>query len=213
MKLLDLIFPKRCVNCKKAGQYLCDICFSYLSLDVKSLCLVCGNLSYYGFTHKKCKSKYSIDASISAISYNKIAKKLIHSFKDKPYLSDLGGFLSDLFTESVIQNEAFNKLIARGEWLLVPIPLSSKELRKRGYNQSEIMAKALSKKLGIKTLNILNKKDEFGLNLNIQNKLLKEIKIFLVDDVVTTGATLKEAARFLKKSGVKQVCGLTLARG
>lgn len=213
MNLLDLIFPKRCVNCKKAEEYLCDSCFSFLSFDVKTSCLICGKSSNSGLSHKKCEGKYSIEGSISAISYNKIAKKLIHNFKEKPYLSDLESFLAELFTESIIQNEDFNKLIVKGEWLLVPIPLSSKELRKRGYNQSEILAKALTKKLGIKTLNILNKKDEFEIRSNIQKNLLEKVNIFLVDDVVTTGKTLKEAARLLKKFGVKQVFGLTLARG
>lgn len=213
MNLLDLIFPKRCLNCKKAGEYLCDSCFSFLSFEVKTSCLICGKFSNSGLSHKKCKGKYSIEGSISAISYNKIAKKLIHNFKEKPYLSDLESFLAELFTESIIQNEDFNKLIVKGEWLLVPIPLSSKELRKRGYNQSEILAKALTKKLGIKTLDILNKKDEFEIRSNIQKNLLEKVNIFLVDDVVTTGKTLKEAALILKKLGVNQVFGLTLARG
>jgi competence protein ComFC len=215
MKLLDLIFPKRCVNCRKSGEYICDNCFSYLSFDVKNLCLVCIQPSYNGITHQKCKNKYSIDGIISAISYNKIAKKLIYSFKHKPYISDLGGFLSELFTESIIQNEEFNKSIASDKWLLVPIPLSSSELRKRGYNQSQILAKALSEKLNIKVLDVLKKKDstgQFVFELRNQEKILNE-NIFLVDDIVTTGKTLKDAARLLKMSGVKQVFGLTLARG
>src|SRR3989304_1245485 len=102
MNLLDILFPKRCVNCKKAGDYVCQNCFIYISFDTKSLCLICNSL-----THPVCKRKYSIDGCFSAISYNKIAKKLISNFKYKPYLTDLKIFLSELFVESIIQNENF----------------------------------------------------------------------------------------------------------
>lgn len=226
MNLLDLIFPKRCVNCAKSGEYVCANCFSYISFDVKKLCLVCDKPTYNSLTHPKCRNKFTIDGCFSAISYNKIAKKLVYGFKYKPYLSDLKSFLSELFVESIIQNEQFMKLVESLEFVFVPIPLSSLKLRKRGYNQAEILAKALSKKLKIPTQNLLKRtketKSQFALKkeereANIKgafslNSELKSVNIFLVDDVVTTGATLKEAANVLKRAGAKQVFGLTLAR-
>lgn len=229
MNLLDYVFPKRCVVCKKAGSYLCENCFINLSFDVSNLCLVCNKPSYNSFTHPKCKSKYSIDGCFASLVFNKTAQKLIYNFKYKPFLTDVKESLGNLFYESIIQNENFNKLMADGEWLMVPIPLSNAKLKKRGYNQSEILAKELSNKFGFPVKNLLKKvkdtntqvgksnterklniKNAFEL-LNLKSSILGQ-NIFLVDDVVTTGSTLKEAANILKRNGVKRVIGLALAR-
>lgn len=229
MGLLDLVFPKKCVNCGKIGEYVCENCFSYLSFEAKTLCLVCSNQSFNGLTHLICKKKYTINGCFSAIAYNKIAKKLISSFKSNPYLSDLKKFLSDLFIESVIQNESFIKQIEIGQWIFVPIPLYSSKLKKRGYNQSEILAKMLAKSFKFPCINILEKtkdtknqsklprverqenlKNAFKIIKN--NPSIKNRNIFLVDDIVTTGSTLKEAAKILKKAGANKVFGLTLAK-
>ena len=197
--ILDYIFPKRCINCKTLGDYICSNCFSFLSFDTNSLCLICNKQSLNGFTHKKCRKKYTIDGCFSAVKYNYIARKLIYNFKNKPYLLDLQNFLSELFYESLIQNEEFMKLIQKDKWVFVPIALPSKMHRKRGYNQAEILAKTLSQKFKIKVLNI--------------NKIDKDVSnIFLVDDVVKTGLTLRKAAEIVKRNGVKKVFGLSFAR-
>ncbi len=137
--------------------------------------------------------------------------------------------LVDLFYESLIQNENFIKLIANSRWLMVPIPLFSSKLRKRGYNQAEILAKELSKKFNLPFQNILKRardtKSQFKLSkkdreANIKGAFkmengewkMKNTSILLVDDVVTTGSTLLEAANILKRNGAKRVIGLTLAR-
>ena len=157
MEVLDFIFPKRCVICKKGGGYLCEKCFSYLSFDAKSLCLSCDKPSYNGLTHPICRKKYTIDGCFSALSYNRTAKKLIYSFKYKPYLVDLKVFISELFYESVIQKEEFMKLLNSSKWIIVPVPLSSGKLRKRGYNQAEILAKKLAEKFDLEEKNLLKK--------------------------------------------------------
>lgn len=229
MGLFDFIFPKRCVCCKKLDSYLCENCFTFLSFDAKSLCLVCNKPSVNGLTHPKCKKKYSIDGCFSAISANKTAQKLIYTFKHKPYLSDLKQVLTELFYESIIQNENFIKQIVSGEWMMVPIPLSKAKLRKRGYNQSKILANELAKKFNIPVADVLGRnrdtKTQTGLSriekrLNVRNvfeitshNFLINKNIFLIDDVVTTGATLSGAAKLLKKNGAKKVIGLTLVRG
>ena len=229
MEILDFIFPKRCINCKKQGSYLCQNCFIYLSFDVKNLCLMCDRPTFNNLTHPKCKKKYSIDGCFSALTYNKTTQKLIYNFKYKPYLKDLTTVLIDLFYESIIQNENFNQELKKEEWLLVPVPLLTAKLKKRGYNQSEILVKELAKKLNLPFENILKRtrgtKSQVGMTnvqrkenvrgifeiLNPKPKILNQ-NIFLVDDIVTTGSTLKEAANVLKKSGAKRVIGLTLVR-
>ncbi|PIR79815.1 MAG: hypothetical protein COU25_03550 [Candidatus Levybacteria bacterium CG10_big_fil_rev_8_21_14_0_10_35_13] len=229
MSLLDLVFPKRCVNCKKAGDYVCQNCFIYISFDVKPLCLICDRPSFNNLTHPVCRKKYSIDGCFSAIAYNKIAQKLIYNFKYKPYLTDLKTFLSELFVESIIQNENFVKVLEKENFMFTPIPLYQSKLRKRGYNQSEILCKELSESFKLPYQNLLKRvkdtKNQFKLKRedreeNVKNAFQLDTKrytlnaknIFLVDDIVTTGSTLKEAAKILKRNGANKVFGLTLAR-
>lgn len=235
MKLLDFIFPKYCVNCKKFGDFLCPNCFSRLSFDTKNICLSCGNPSYDGLTHPRCRGRYRIDGSFTGIVFNPVSKKLIYQFKYKPYLSSLSSFLSDLLYESLIQNEEFNRILSmsKDDIVLVPIPLSSKRYRKRGYNQAEILAKGLGEKFGFEVVNGLiriketrsqvgltkkerreNVRGAFTLNSKfiIHNSELKNANIFLVDDVLTTGSTFSEASSILKRNGANKVWAIAFAR-
>jgi ComF family protein len=113
--------------------------------------------------------------------------------------------------------------------VLVPVPLHSKRLRERGYNQSFLLAKELSNLTGLpvndtclernvynvpqaKTRNV----EERRLNVigifTCKNEDLRDKKVLLIDDVTTSGATLNACASALKIAGAMSVCGLTLAR-
>src|SRR5689334_5783131 len=140
VSLLDLLFPKKCVSCGKLGEYLCTNCFAKLAFDTDSICVVCDKPCIDTFTHPICKSKYAIDGAFCGYSYSGSMKKLVYAFKYKPYLSDLGEFLSNLLYESLIQQEHFMSVM-QGQILFSSIPLSSKKLRTRGYNQAEILAR------------------------------------------------------------------------
>lgn len=228
MGFLDFLFPKYCVNCRGIGDYICSNCFSFISFDVEMICLVCNRGSIDGLTHPRCQTKYAIDGAFCGVSYKGIVKKLIYNFKYKPYLADLKKSLVELFYESIIQQEIFQNALGFSP-ILVPIPLSKKRLRQRGYNHSALLAEGLSKSLNLNLVEALQRtketKSQFGLNLKDRKKNLKDAftilpnipitqhpNIFLVDDILTTGSTLLEAAKILKKNGVKKVWGLTLAR-
>jgi competence protein ComFC len=228
--ILDLFFPKYCVNCKKIGDFLCSDCFAFLSFDVSYICLVCNRASVNGLTHPGCSGRYTIDGAFSSISYNGVAKKLIYVFKYKPYVSGLRNFLIDLFYEGVIQNELVIKILESYP-LFIPIPLHGSKIKKRGYNQSLLLAKGLGDKVGLEVkdvmLRIKKTKSQYGLKRkkrieNISNAfelkyrkedLIKGKIVFLIDDVLTSGSTLLEAGNVLKRKGAKKVFGLTLARG
>lgn len=232
MSILDFLFPKKCVSCKKAGEYICTDCFTYLSFNDSSICLVCNKPAINGLTHPGCQTRYSIDGSFSSIIYNPIAKKLIYNFKYKPYLSDLRSLLSELFYEGIIQNETLARTIQQLNHktiVLVPIPLHSSKLKKRGYNQAEILAKGLSERLGIPCSDVLirnkNTKTQFKLDrkeraenmhgafaVRSNISISKYPNILLVDDILTSGSTLLECSNVLKRAGAKKVFGLTLAR-
>ena len=136
----------------------------------------------------------------------------------------------DLFYEGLIQKEDFERVFQK-DALLVPIPLYKAKLNQRGYNQAAFLAKGLGEKFSLPVADMLERvratKSQISLDRkdrieNIKGAFrLKSSKegifqgktIFLVDDVLTSGATLSEAARTLKRSGAGKVYGLTLAHG
>lgn len=198
------------------------------------ICLVCNKGSFDGLTHPRCRTKYSIEGAFSALNYKGVVKKLIYNFKYKPYLSDLKDSLVELFYESIIQNEIFQKALnypPAGRPILVPIPLHRERLKARGYNHAKLLAEGLSKKLNLPLIEVLqrrkNTKSQFGLKLKDRKENIRDAfviaptilirqmvdhNILLVDDILTTGSTLLEAANVLKRFGVKKAWGLTLAR-
>ena len=137
--------------------------------------------------------------------------------------------LGDILYEELIQNELFMKILSTRP-IIVPIPLSSAKLRKRGYNQSEILAKNLAKRFKLPVENLLKRvketKPQYGLKKEERKKNMEgafgikrngsRIKcgmtVLLLDDIVTTGSTLLEAAKILKQNGFEKVWGVTLAQ-
>lgn len=235
MGILDFIFPKHCVSCKKLGDYICADCFSTISFNPYEICLVCNRGSIDGLTHPFCKTRYSIDGAFTSISYKGIVKRLIYQFKYKPFVADLQTILVGLFYEGLIQKELFFRTIEQlnnEAIVLVPIPLYKSKLRKRGYNQAQLLAKGLSKKLNISMIDMLvrvkNTSSQVGLDREKRRTNVSgafsvipasgssasagEANIFLIDDVLTTGSTLLEAANALKRKGAKKVWGIALAR-
>ncbi|HEX7041699.1 MAG TPA: ComF family protein [Patescibacteria group bacterium] len=230
MGILDIFFPKKCVSCRKMGEYLCAACFAQISFETPSKCLICDMPCIDSRTHPKCHGLYTIDGYVASVAYKRVMKKMLYQFKYQPFLVDLKTTLSDLMYENLIQSELFTNLL-KEDPILIPIPLSSSKMRKRGYNQSEILAKELGKKIGLNVVNLLkrakNTKPQYGLkreerlenmkgafevNLKLKNQKSKFECAFLVDDVVTTGSTLREAAKVLKKNGFEKVWGLVLAQ-
>lgn len=228
MGVLDFFFPKACVSCKTLGFYLCSNCFSYLSFTTTEMCLVCGRGSFDGLTHPYCKGKNTIDGAFSSITYTRTAKRLIYAFKYKPYVTDLQSVLGDLFCEGLLQKELFIKHSQTQGAVFVPIPLHKKRLKQRGYNQATLLARSLSAKFGIPTASLLERvkqaQSQVGLSAKERKRNIEgafaikgnchpDTSVFLVDDVLTTGSTLLEAAAVLKRKGYKNVYGVTLARG
>ena len=231
--LLDLFFPKFCLGCNREGDFLCENCRTILDINQHSYCLCDKPLrlppnSKIGKC-EKCQNK-KISGLFCALSYqeNQLTKKLIYQFKYQPYLKNLAEILASLIAEHLILiNKNSNEIWENS--VLIPVPIHKKRFNERGYNQSVELAKELAKIL--KTPVVLNclikikstkpqmelKKEERQKNLEkafiIKNTdQIRDKKIFLVDDVYTTGSTMQECAKILKQAGAKQVWGICIAR-
>lgn len=235
--LLELFFPSFCLGCQKEGTYLCNDCQSTLEISEYNYCLCNKNPIRLISPSKdrlsgkclRCNDK-KLSGLYFALSYKEksLTRKLIHQFKYQPYIKDLAKVLTKLLTEHFV----LAKNNTQGIWkdsLLVPIPLEKKRLKSRGYNQAEELAKELSKIIEIPVIleNLIkisptipqmkltakerqnNLKNAFFIKRPLE---FKNNKIFLVDDVYTTGATMEECARLLGDAGAKQVWGIAIAR-
>ena len=237
---LDLLFPKFCLGCKKEGIYLCDDCRALLEISEYNYCL-CDQKPQRllpdpadAGRQKSGKCDKCRDNKLSglyfALSYKEkpLTRILIHQFKYEPYLKDLSKTLASILIEHFIKtgkntNEIWENTV------LVPVPLDKNKIKIRGYNQSEELAKELSKILQVPVVSnvlIKTRKTESQMKLNKEEReknlenafviknpeQISGKKIFLVDDVYTTGSTMQECTKTLKESGVKSVWGIVIAR-
>lgn len=231
---LGLFFPSFCLGCNKEGTFLCQDCRSILEISEYHYCL-CGKNPLRlppgnkKGTCQKCRAN-KLSGLYFALAYKEksLTRKLIHQFKYEPYIKTLAGVLSSIIIEHLV----ITKNNSDGIWqnaILIPVPLEKSKLKNRGYNQAQELAKELSKILEvnvisgnlIKTRKTLSQKDlsakERQENIKgaflVKNPIeVKNKKIFLVDDVYTTGSTMEECANVLKKAGAIQVWGITIAR-
>ena len=226
--LAEALFPTRCVVCRRKRSLLCSECIGKLPVLDKEFCLVCDRPAIGGFTHPGCATRYTPERVLSGFWYRSPVPRIVQALKFKG-IYPLAAILADLLVE-----ELGERGVSFGEEvLIVPIPLSFWRKGARGYNQAELLAQGLGERLRLEVDSSVLQKVKDVESLAQRNtpreERLRRVKgvfaikkgeeaavegkdILLVDDVWTTGSTLKEAARTLKDAGAKTVWGLTLAR-
>lgn len=206
--LLDILFPKICLNCGKYGKnYLCSSCFDKMDLRFKIFPI----------------SKKSYNFLIYLGKYKEEIRKRLLEFKfyNKAYINEY-------FLEFLIKDKNICDFLNKFD-IIIPVPMHKDKKLRRGYNQTEIFAKNLSKKLNVgyeddvlikfkenKTQSLLlpndrtkNVKDVFRIKNSFK---LKNKNIILVDDIFTTGATVNVCSSLLKKSGASEIIILVIAK-
>ena len=224
MGIIDVFFPRKCFGCGKEGQYLCPPCFSEIRKP-PSICPECERLSIVGKTHKTCKRDLGLDGLFSLWFYGGAMRKAIISLKYK-FALDIA---KEVSKKAVLRLKEVNlpKIT-----ILASILSQRKRENWRGFNQAEEIGRLITRQMGwefvpgllVKRVATVpqtqlsrderrkNVEGVFSLNPTYK-KLVPGTKLFLFDDVWTTGSTIKEAAKTLKINGVKEVWGLTLVRG
>lgn len=221
MGVLDFIFPKTCVECGAEGNYICRKCLDKVRL-LQSACPYCEKPSIDGFTHTKCARVYGLDGLTSIWKYEGVIKKAVLALKFR-YSTEVGKELAQRFIAGITTNP----MLFPGQ-VLVPIPIYWLRQNVRGFNQSEEIGRMLVQKMGWsfkQNLLIKSKPTASQVELTVEGRTQNlrgafrvnpdvgvSNNIVLFDDVFTTGSTLKEAAKVLKRAGVKRVWGLTIAR-
>lgn len=184
---------------------------------------MCERPSIDGIIHPGCSTRYSLDGLTSFYRYDGPVRAAIKRLKYKPYLSDLVDVLvRPSFNNATIQQ--FNN-----DYIVIPVPLHPQRERERGFNQAALLGKAIAKRLSLqfrdrvlkrtrytKPQAVLKEKER---RKNLADAFIHNTKymihntdVLLVDDVWTTGSTMRACANILKRGGAKKVWAMTLAR-
>lgn len=214
-KVVNLITPYECMICGKQDHLVCENCWKE-NVDTRiATCFWCNSLSSGGKTCRRCKPKTSLDGAIVPYRLKGLVKDCIYELKyysNREMAKLLAGYLTQAIDRTQFDYISF-------------VPAIGKHQRKRGYNQAQLLAKAISYQCNIPlvtTLSRIEHIDQIGLNRSQRLETIKNNfipidsysskSILLVDDVVTTGATLNECAKILKEAGAKKVWAVTVAK-
>jgi ComF family protein len=234
-ELINIIYPPKCSIClnflddgETKIRGICDECYSSFPALTHPFCSVCGvpfgSKVEEDHQCEKCiRQRPLYDELRAPYLYEESIMEAIHLIKysGKSYLvKSIGPLLASFAKDWVTVTK---------DMLMIPVPLHKKRLKQRGFNQSALLVKSVSRILDIEAdyftlIRIKHTETQTGLNLeerrrNVKgafevsgNKNLTGKTVILVDDVATTGNTINECARILKKAGCEKVFGLVLAR-
>ena len=227
-KFLSILYPSICLHCGDQGEAdfeLCARCKHTLPW-IRYACLQCGlpltthNASSCG----ACSNRtLYFEKTITPFLYDDFIKEAIHQFKFNSKLH-YGKLLANLFTEYIQQRKI------QLPDVLVPVPLYKKRIRERGFNQALEIARIVNKSMGVDIRyrdikRIRDTKTQMELpakqrQSNVKNAFeiinskysFKNMRVAVLDDVMTTGNTVNEVAKCLKTAGAKQIDAWCIAR-
>jgi ComF family protein len=224
--LIDWLYPPACVACgcllplNEIRRFICVRCENIFEPIAAPFCEKCG--APIESDAKHCASCYGknfyFESNRSAFTYDELVRDLLHEMKFREKKRVAQGLA---FLWASLAQENFS------DFTLIPMPLHKKKQRERGFNQAEILAKALSDAMKIPMEKILHRTvdtpPQSGLHPsqraeNVKNVFsvcekfdVRERSFILIDDIFTTGASLNECAKTLKNAGASQVLCMTLA--
>lgn len=220
-RILDLVYPPVCGICGKFNQdFLCKKCRKMLEAEAKFKIDKIDKID---------NQEFFFENHLYIFKYEGIIRKIIlnYKFNEKSYLYKT-------FVNFLLKNEKFFKILESYD-TIIPVPVSTKRMNERGYNQSELIANEISKQICeisskyiecmvdclIKDKNIIeqSKLNKEQRQKNIQGvyilknkeKLINK-KILLIDDIYTTGSTANECCKVLQKAKPKKIDVFTIAR-
>jgi competence protein ComFC len=229
---LSLLYPPHCVSCAatlETGQYLCETCMGAARRIRAPFCETCSQ-PFDGaidgpFSCANCGQRhFHFESAVTCYKSRGIVRELIHRFKYQHEFHlrhSLADWLAETLEDSRIASRPFD--------FFVPVPLHAARLREREFNQAQVLAMLLTKRTGTPVLDCLKRirytttQTRFDRAERMENLLnafqmrnttnVQGRHLVLVDDVLTTGSTVDECARVLKKAGAASVRAVAVARG
>jgi competence protein ComFC len=217
--LADMFYPERCIGCEgRASDVLCRACFDALPRVGSPVCGRCGLPTAFGtLVCQECKNvDFSFQSARAPLKYDGVGKKIVHALKYRGHKRVVGSLAAPLMLQ-VLDDTRFDAV--------VPVPLHRSRLRKRGFNQAELLAGDVAEKMKSPvsdTLEVVRStRDQVELSAAQRRANVAGAysateplrgRILLVDDVFTTGATMSACAASLLQAGAKEVHALSLCR-
>lgn len=218
--LADLFYPQYCVGCeRRASDLLCRTCFEALPRIERPTCARCGMpTAFETFVCDECKGvDYGFESARAPLKYTGVGKEIVHALKYQGYTRVVERLATPLMLGVLDATDRFDAV--------VPVPLHRSRLRRRGFNQAELLARGVAASMNAPvsdTLRVVRKtRDQVELSAagrrsNVEGAYAvrggARGKILLVDDVFTTGATASSCAETLLEAGANEVHVVTLCR-
>jgi ComF family protein len=220
-RFFDLVFPPRCVDCRRVGTWLCAECLSRVPLVEHPLCSCCGGAVAADGLCARCRtSPLQVERIRSVVYFEGAVREAIHQFKYNGRTA-LVEPLVDLMVAYWMKHPMSVDVV-------VPVPLHAARLRERGYNQAALLARELARRIGLPLnervlmrqratspqvgLDATQRRENVRAAFSCSGNDLAGRRVLLIDDVCTTGATLEACAVALHEGGADSVQALTLAR-
>lgn len=208
--LLDALFPVNCLGCQKPGELICSSCLKQI--------IVLG-LWKINFRH--------LDKAVVALDYRQpLVRKAVKTLKYSPFNQKILEYLVPFLIELLKFFPKAVNYLKKNNFILVPVPLTRKKLAFRGFNQSELIAQELAGEFDLPLENVLKKIKDTLSQTSLDHQQRKNnvrnafevrgkcpLNVVLVDDVLTSGATLNEAAKTLRRAGAKEIWAIVLTQG
>lgn len=216
-KLIGFIAPHDCLVCARPGEVVCAECAHSALVRKVPSCFYCNRLTVDGRACQVCVRKTSLRGAHVLWRYGGQVKPMIYRLKyanDRTMAGFMAGGLSEHFDLSAYD-------------VVTAVPSDGKALRQRGYNQAELLGRAVAKQATLPYRPSLLRVQHTSQTHLRRSQRLEAVKdnfvchrpqdvagkrVLIVDDVMTTGATMNECARVLKAAGAKQVWGLVVAK-
>ena len=219
--ILYFLFPSTCVGCGREGGLLCQTCQGALPWIEAPFCQHCGLPLEGNSVCRECREWRNLDGLRSPFRFEGVVRRAIHGLKYenlKALARPIAGLMAGYAKENPMPAE-----------LMVAVPLHRRRLRERGYNQSALVARELSRLLAVpvaegilvrsrhaspqmETASAETRRRNVAQAFECRGDEVWGRHLLLIDDVCTTGATLESCAGALKAGGAASVWALTIAR-
>ena len=221
--LSNLFYPQWCVGCeRRASDVLCRWCYEALPFVGQPFCGRCGApTAFEVYGCGECSNRdFGFEDARAPLRYEGVGEEIVRALKYNGYLRIVERVMAPFMADVLSGSPDSNRFDA-----VVPVPLHRSRLAKRGFNQAELMARGVARRINAPVLDKLKvvrrTRDQVELSADARRANVTGAftsrgpvagRSLLVDDVFTTGATLSDCARVLRKAGAGEIHALTPCR-